>query len=97
MLHFLTNFYFSIQIINSTSTTDFESNTAIGRFADGVTQSTCEFNVIDDNIPEPNITYSVGIVIQGIAAEIGVSNVSFVTILSNDDPFGSIGFEVVSV
>ena len=86
----------SLQIINSTSTTDFVSNTAAGTFADRATQSTCQFTVVEDSIPEPNITYSVGIVIQGGGAEIGTSNASFVTILSNDDPFGSIGFEVVN-
>ena len=79
--------------MNNTGTADFISLSVNGQFGDGVTSSTCTFTVIEDNTPEPNITYSVQVFIQSGIATIGADNTAYVTILSNDDPYGIIQFQ----
>lgn len=82
--------------MNSTKVTDFVSLTATGQFADGAVSSTCKFTVVEDNIPESNVTYRVEVFIQRDTGSIGVQSTAFVTILLNDDPYGVIQFRKVS-
>ena len=83
--------------MNSTGTEDFVSTSDTGVFGSGITSSTCTFTVRDDNTPEANETFLVQIFINSGVATIGANNVAYLTILSNDDPYGIIQFQNVCV
>eukprot|EP00794_Sanderia_malayensis_P009868 gene9868-10878_t len=85
--------FVTCKILNSTNTTEFIDSAASGHFSDGATSSSCVFTVVNDNIPEPDTTYSVGVEVFSGGAVIGSPSVAYVTILANDDPYGVVGFE----
>ena len=86
-----------MQITNSTAAADFVSVTDAKQFADGANSSSCIFTVQEDSTPEANETFTVQIFIQSGVATIGPDNTSYLTILSNDDPYGIIQFQNVSM
>ncbi len=77
------------------TTTDFVDVATTESFPNGATSTTCVFTVEEDNIPEPNITYSIGITIVSGGAVVGSPSTAYVTILQNDDPYGRISFQNV--
>ena len=86
-----------LQIVNSTGTDDFVSLSVPGQFLNGETSSTCTFTVVNDNTPEGNETFLVQIGIQSGSATIGTNNTAYLTIASNDDPYGIIQFQNVCI
>ena len=67
------------------------------QFADGANSSSCTFTVQEDSTPETNETFTVQVFLQSGDATIGPDSTAYLTILSNDDPYGIIQFQNVSM
>lgn len=87
------------QIQGADSQQDFLSTSKSGFFLDGQTQTTVNFDLIDDNNPEDDESYTVVLVVPttgGVVPELGMNKSLTLTILKNDDANGVVSFATVS-
>ncbi|XP_057301693.1 adhesion G-protein coupled receptor V1-like isoform X2 [Hydractinia symbiolongicarpus] len=70
---------------------DFISLTVANVIRTNTSQCICRFYINDDTIPEGNATYPVTLNPRDANVKTQSPNVTFVTILANDDPYGCIG------
>lgn len=83
--------------MNSSAEDDVVGITQNAPFQPNQTSGSCIFRIAQDTTPEGNETFSVELmVIQGTGSVVSPS-VAYLTILANDDAFGIIGFNEVSM
>ncbi|XP_048584248.1 adhesion G-protein coupled receptor V1 isoform X2 [Nematostella vectensis] len=84
--------YVLCKLVNGTTLDDFGNKEVIRKFTDGMTSDSCDFETVDDAIPEGNETYTIQLSIMAGAGEIRDPSSTKITILANDKGFGVIGF-----
>ncbi|XP_032873159.1 adhesion G-protein coupled receptor V1 [Amblyraja radiata] len=88
----------ALLLLQGEDTDDFESTSAAARLLATETNKTVYIAVKDDDFPEADETFVFSLSLQGTFADVmlGIPNIARVTILSNDNAFGIISFNMSS-
>uniref|UniRef100_UPI00398F1058 adhesion G-protein coupled receptor V1 isoform X2 n=1 Tax=Pristiophorus japonicus TaxID=55135 RepID=UPI00398F1058 len=86
-------------LLQGEDTGDFEATSAAARLLTTETNKTVYVAVKDDDFPEADETFVFYLRLQGTSADVmlGIPNIATVTILSNDNAFGIISFNMSSI
>ncbi|XP_067885769.1 adhesion G-protein coupled receptor V1 [Heterodontus francisci] len=89
----------ALLLLQGEDTGDFEGTSAVARLLTAETNKTVYIAVKDDDFPEADETFVFYLTLQGTSADVmlGIPNIATVTILSNDNAFGIISFNVSSI
>ncbi|XP_067838274.1 adhesion G-protein coupled receptor V1 [Heptranchias perlo] len=89
----------TLLLLRGEDTGDFEATSAAARLLTTETNKTVYVAVKDDDLPEADETFVFYLRLQGTSADVmlGIPNIATVTILSNDNAFGIISFNMSSI
>ncbi|XP_048383057.2 adhesion G-protein coupled receptor V1 isoform X4 [Stegostoma tigrinum] len=89
----------ALLLLKGEDTGDFEATSAAARLLATETNKTVYVAVKDDDFPEADETFIFYLSLQGTSTDVmlGIPNIATVTILSNDNAFGIISFNMSSI
>ncbi|XP_039615272.1 adhesion G-protein coupled receptor V1 [Polypterus senegalus] len=89
----------ALVLLKENNTGDFEADSYVARLDASETNKTIFIAVRDDDIPEADETFSFSLYLLGMfsSVKIGSPDTAIITILSNDNAFGIISFNVTSL
>ncbi|XP_051876623.1 adhesion G-protein coupled receptor V1 [Pristis pectinata] len=89
----------ALLLLQGEDTDDFEATSAAARLLTTETNKTVYIAVKDDDFPEADETFVFSLSLQGSFSDVmlGIPNIARVTILSNDNAFGIISFNMSSI
>ncbi|XP_043565048.1 adhesion G-protein coupled receptor V1 isoform X2 [Chiloscyllium plagiosum] len=89
----------ALLLLQGEDTGDFEATSAAARLLTTETNKTVYVAVKDDGLPEADETFIFYLRLQGSSTDVmlGIPNIATVTILSNDNAFGIISFNMSSI
>ncbi|KAG2466797.1 GPR98 protein, partial [Polypterus senegalus] len=88
----------ALVLLKENNTGDFEADSYVARLDASETNKTIFIAVRDDDIPEADETFSFSLYLLGMfsSVKIGSPDTAIITILSNDNAFGIISFNVIT-
>ncbi|XP_038661208.1 adhesion G-protein coupled receptor V1 isoform X3 [Scyliorhinus canicula] len=89
----------AVLLLQGEDTGDFEGTSAVAQLLTTETNKTVYIAVKDDDFPEADETFAFSLRLQGTSADVmlGIPNIATVTILSNDNAFGIVSFNMSSI
>ncbi|GCB66672.1 hypothetical protein scyTo_0007916 [Scyliorhinus torazame] len=89
----------AVLLLQGEDTGDFEGTSAVAQLLTTETNKTVYIAVKDDDFPEADETFVFSLRLQGTSADVmlGIPNIATVTILSNDNAFGIVSFNMSSI